>query len=101
MIIDAKYYEHVTQEYYGKPITHSPNIHQIFTYDKNKKAKFKDKDQFVSGMLLYIGTDENIQTDIYYMMSSNRITIKTLDLNQEFNLIKEQLDGIVSEYLLG
>ena len=52
-------------------------------------------------MLLYAGTDEYIQTDVSYMMSGNKITIKTLDLNQDFNLIKEQLDGIVNEYLLG
>lgn len=101
LIIDAKYYTQITQEYYGKPIAHSPNIYQIFTYVKNKEAELKDKDHVVSGMLLYAGTDENIQTDVSYMMSGNKITIKTLNLNQNFNLIKEDLDGIVSEYLLG
>lgn len=101
LIIDAKYYKDITQEYYGKPIAHSPNIYQIFTYVKNKEVELKDKDHVVSGMLLYAGTDEYIQTDVSYMMSGNKITIKTLDLNQDFNLIKEQLDGIVNEYLLG
>ena len=82
-------------------LAHSPNIYQIFTYVKNKEVELKDKDHVVSGMLLYAGTDEYIQTDVSYMMSGNKITIKTLDLNQDFNLIKEQLDGIVNEYLLG
>ena len=101
LIIDAKYYSNITQDHYGKPIAHSGNIYQIFTYVKNKEMELKDNDHVVSGMLLYAGTDENIQTDVSYMMSGNRITIKTLDLNQDFNLIKEQLDGIVNEYLLG
>ena len=101
LIIDAKYYSNITQDHYGKPIAHSGNIYQIFTYVKNKEMELKDNDHVVSGMLLYAGTDENIQTDVSYMMSGNRITIKTLDLNQDFTLIKEQLDGIVNEYLLG
>lgn len=101
LIIDAKYYSNITQDHYGKPIAHSGNIYQIFTYVKNKEMELKDNDHVVSGMLLYAGTDENIQKDVSYMMSGNRITIKTLDLNQDFNLIKEQLDGIVNEYLLG
>lgn len=31
-------------------------------------------------------------------MSGNQISVKTLDLGQEFPLIKEQLDRIVTEY---
>ena len=51
-------------------------------------------------MLLYARTNESIQPDSDYMMSGNKISVKTLDLNQEFSEIKEQLDDIVEYYLM-
>ena len=53
----------------------------------------------VSGMLLYAGTDEEILPDNTYKMSGNTISVGTLDLNQDFGLIKEQLDDIAGVYL--
>lgn len=53
----------------------------------------------VSGMLLYAKTDEEILPDNTYKMSGNTIGVGTLDLNQDFGLIKEQLDGIAWNYL--
>lgn len=58
------------------------------------------KDVKVSGMLLYVRTNEIIQPDSDYVMSGNKISVKTLDLNQEFNVIKDQLDLIVNRYLI-
>lgn len=84
LIIDAKYYTHTTQVQYDVHTLHSGNLYQIFTYVKNKDAEFGDKEHSVSGMLLYAATDEDIQPDSSYMMSGNRISVKTLDLNQPF-----------------
>ena len=56
------------------------------------------RDDTVAGMLLYARTDEEIVPDEDYQMSGNRISVKTLDLGQEFPVIKEQLDKIVTEY---
>lgn len=50
-------------------------------------------------MLLYARTTESIQPDNDYLMSGNKISVKTLDLNQDFAEIKNQLDDIVHEYL--
>ena len=72
-------------------------LYQIFTYVKNKEVEV---DNEVSGMLLYARTRDNIQPDHYYMMSGNKISVKTLDLNQDFEKIKKQLDSIVEDYLL-
>ena len=36
LIIDAKYYSHVTQQQYGTHTLHSNNLYQIFTYVKTK-----------------------------------------------------------------
>ena len=99
LIIDAKYYSHTMQTQYDTRTLHSANLYQIFTYVKNKDASFGDKPHEVAGMLLYARTDEAIQPDNTYMMSGNRISVKTLDLNQEFSKIAEQLDGIAEEYL--
>lgn len=45
-------------------------------------------------MLLYARTDEEVLPDNTYKMSGNTISVKTLDLNQDFELIKGQLDEI-------
>lgn len=94
LIIDAKYYAHTTQVQYDVNTLHSNNLYQIFTYVKNKAVKGGE----VAGMLLYAKTDEEIYPDNEYQMSGNRITVKTLDLNCEFNKIAEQLDSIANNF---
>ena len=96
LIIDAKYYQNITQNYYETRKLHSANMYQIFTYVKNKEASFRNSKipHEVSGMLLYAGTDEEIQPDSIYKMSGNNIYVKTLNLNQNFKDIASQLDEI-------
>ena len=95
LIIDAKYYSYSTQVQYGKHTLHSNNLYQIFTYVKNKDVGNTGN---VAGMLLYAKTDEEITPDMEVVMSGNRISAKTLDLNCQFEEISEQLDAIVKEY---
>ena len=97
LIVDAKYYAHATQSQYGVRSQHSGNLYQIFTYVKNKAA-MKENPQNVSGLLLYAGTDEDITPNQTYSMSGNRISVETLDLNQDFSGIKAHLDRIVMDY---
>lgn len=98
LIIDAKYYTHTTQVQYDVHTLHSGNLYQIFTYVKNKDAEFGNNPHTVSGMLLYAATDEDIQPNNSYQMSGNKISVQTLDLNQDFTEIATQLDAIVDEY---
>lgn len=98
LIIDAKYYTHTVQERYDAHIFHSGNLYQIFTYVKNKDFGFGQKPHTVAGMLLYAGTDGEIQPDNAYSMSGNKISVKTLDLNRNFLEIKAQLNAIVDEH---
>ncbi len=101
LIIDAKYYSHTTQMQYDVHTLHSGNLYQIFTYVKNKEAELSGTDHTepkVSGMLLYAKTDEQVQPDHTYHMSGNKISVRTLDLNQGFSEIARQLDGIVQEH---
>ena len=98
LIIDAKYYERTLQTNFNVQTLHSGNMYQIFTYVKNKDAELKGTGHQVSGMLLYAKTDEKLVPDNVYQMSGNQISVRTLDLNQEFSRIREQLNGIVEKY---
>lgn len=98
LIIDAKFWAHSIQTQYDRHTVHSGNLYQIFTYVKNKTASIDDKSCEVAGMLLYARTDEMIQPDAEYHMSGNKISVKTLDLNCEFQVIANQLNAIAEEY---
>ena len=102
LTIDAKYYTHsLAENRFDKYTIHSGNLYQIFTYVKNLDTELKDHDHTVSGMLLYAKTDEELYPDNVYQMSGNEISVRTLDLNQDFSKIRAQLDGIVDEYFGG
>lgn len=95
LIIDAKYYGHTTQKQYDVHTLHSNNLYQIFTYVKNKAVAGGE----VSGMLLYAKTDEAVLLNNSYMMSGNKISVKTLDLDCEFSEIAAQLNAIADDFM--
>lgn len=95
LIIDAKYYSRTTQVQFGKHSLHSANVFQIFTYVKNEDVGNTGN---VAGMLLYAKTDEEIVPDEDVVISGNKISAKTLDLNCDFETIKSQLIKLASDY---
>lgn len=98
LIIDTKYYGKTLQSnsLYNIRTVHSRNLYQIFAYVKNKDI---NRSGSVSGLLLYAKTDEEITPNNTYSMSGNKISVKTLDLDKNFEEIKCRLDEIVSEWL--
>jgi 5-methylcytosine-specific restriction enzyme subunit McrC len=98
LIIDTKYYEHTMQvnTQFDSTTIHSNNLYQIFTYVKNRDTAHSGH---VSGVLLYAKTDEEIAPDNTFMMSGNRISVKTLDLNAKFTNIEGQLETIIDQWL--
>lgn len=98
LIIDAKYYSHMTQQQYRTNTLHSNNLYQIFTYVKNKEFELRKLEHTVSGMLLYAQTDENVIPNNTYQMSGNQISVRTLNLNQDFSGISEDLDSIIKKH---
>jgi 5-methylcytosine-specific restriction enzyme subunit McrC len=46
-------------------------------------------------LLLYAQTEKDIAVDQKYILSGNKIYIKTINLNTDFEEIKRQLDIIV------
>ena len=95
LIIDAKYYGQTLIKQYDKVSLRSNNLYQIFTYVKNYD---KEDSGNVAGMLLYAKTDEEITPDCMFNIGGNQIGAKTLDLNQEFSVIADQLDKLAWEY---
>lgn len=95
LIIDAKYYSKTSTKNFDKRSLISANIYQIFTYVKNKALE--DKNKKVSGLVLYAKTNEKISPDNEYLMSGNKISFKSLDLNQKFPKIRYDLDKIIQE----
>lgn len=95
LIIDTKYYTKTLQTNFDHKTIHSNNLYQIFTYVKNQDVSNRGN---VSGILLYAKTQEETHPFLDAKFGNNRIMVKTLDLNQEFEIIREQLDQIKFEF---
>ena len=67
----------------------------MFAYVKNKAMS----GGAVSGLILYAKTDETVQPDSTYLMSGNRISVKTLDLDCDFSNVAAQLNKIADDFL--
>ncbi len=95
LIIDTKYYGKTMQSKFNKLSFHSQNMYQIFSYVKNQDAAGTGN---VAGVLLYAKTQEAVTPDSSFVIGGNPISVKTLDLNQEFSFIAAQLDKIAEDY---
>lgn len=99
LIVDAKYYSESTQEQFGVRKNRSDNLYQMFTYVKNKEIELSKQQHQVSGLLLYAKTAEEVQPNQTYRMSGNTIGVRTLNLDCDFEKIREQLIAYAHEYL--
>jgi 5-methylcytosine-specific restriction enzyme subunit McrC len=90
LIIDTKFYsENMTKRFEsGAAKQKSANLYQIFTYVNNWQTK---ADERVSGMLLYAKTLSDEQPNHLYKINGNQISVITIDLNQDFTAIRNDL----------
>jgi len=97
LIIDTKYYNHIFQKnYLNSNITiRSGHLYQIYAYVKNKDINHTGN---VSGVLLYAKTDEEIIPNTY-LIDGNKISIRILDLDKDFSVIRKQLDNIIEDWI--
>ncbi len=94
LILDTKYYRNNLLEHYGKSIINSPNFYQLHTYVMNEDVGHTGN---VDGMLLYAQTTADIQpNENFTTREGNILMVRTLDLNQDFESIKEQLDKLLT-----
>lgn len=89
IIIDTKYYKNTLQKNrnYSEKI-HSANIYQLHSYLSNSEAKDK-YEHTVEGILLYPTVDKAL--DLNYIIRGHKIRIVTLNLNQEWKSLKNDL----------
>lgn len=93
LIIDTKYYYRSLAVNYDKEKIHSANLYQIYSYVMNHDVRHEGK---TDGMLLYAKTEDEIQPDGEApFRDGNIIYFRTLDLNQDFENIKSQLESFV------
>ena len=93
IIIDTKYYKETLQSYYDSEKIHSTNLYQLFAYLKN----VENKDVLSSncqGVLLYPTIDNDIKLD--YKHGNHKVSVRTIDLNQDWKKIHNQLLEIVA-----
>ena len=97
LIVDAKFYsENMSKRFEGgKAKQKSNNLYQIFTYVNNWKSA---PDEQVGGMLLYAKTTSEEQPNHHYQINGNKFSIVILDLNQDFENIREQLILYAEEF---
>jgi len=92
LIIDTKFYSKTFQSnrFSDNQTVISGNLYQIFAYVKNETAWTLGKE--VSGMLLYPQVEASLKKS--YNLDGNNIFVQTVDLNQEFDVIKQELLNI-------
>lgn len=90
LIIDTKYYEeNMSRSFKGSKKKHkSGNLYQIFSYINNWKSESNEE---IGAILLYAKTKSNIQPNHHYNIGGNKISVLSLDLDQDFSLIKNDL----------
>jgi 5-methylcytosine-specific restriction enzyme subunit McrC len=87
IIMDAKYYKDALLEHYGTKRAHSGNLYQLLAYLRAEAASVKDVKP--EGILIYpVGDSEVDQT---YVIDGYRVRLYTLNLNQNWQKIEEDL----------
>jgi len=99
LIVDAKFYsENMVARFAGGAAKHkSANLYQIFTYINNWK---KELDETVAGMLLYAKTTALNQPNHTYHIQGNPVFVVSLDLQQHFSGIKEDLLAYADQFFV-
>lgn len=93
IIIDTKYYAECLNENYDKEKIISTNLYQLYAYVKN--AEVQGGAALISeGLLLYPTVTKEL--NITNIIDNHKIIIKTINLNQSWKLIKDDLLRIVN-----
>ena len=91
IVMDAKFYKNIFQEYFGKTSFHSHNMYQLFTY-----LMHQPKELNLRGILIYpfngVEVDETFRWD-------ERVTMEviTLNLDDSWKKIYRRLISVLDE----
>lgn len=92
IIVDAKFYKEALKANWGKEKINSSNLYQLFSYLINQRSQ-DTKTQYAAGILLY-PTVQN-ENNLDYKFENHKISIKTVNLDQNWKHISERLLSIV------
>lgn len=93
IIIDAKFYKEALKANWGKEKINSSNLYQLFSYLINQRSQ-DSKTQNAIGILLYPTVQNEYELD--YKFENHKISIKTVNLDQNWKNINVRLLSIVS-----
>ena len=88
IVIDTKFYRKTLQQYHGKDTIHSGHLYQISAYLNNLEGSNEEEVSF-EGIILYPTVATEL--DLKYDFQGKKITVSTLNLNQDWNLIHDDL----------
>jgi 5-methylcytosine-specific restriction enzyme subunit McrC len=91
IIIDAKFYQNTLISRYDNEKIRSGHLYQIHAYVTN--CKNEDPSYELEGLLLYPTTNNDV--DAGYDVQGNQIWVKTVNLNQDWQGIRERLLGLL------
>lgn len=92
IIIDTKYYKEALQQRFDSQTVRSGHLFQLFSYLKNAVATGRSTSA-VEGLLLYPSAKEKIHGE--YHLHGHRVQIATIDLDQSWSGIENDLLEIV------
>jgi 5-methylcytosine-specific restriction enzyme subunit McrC len=93
IIIDAKFYRETLQRHFGKATVHSAHLYQLFAYLVNLAAR-GGLNARAEGMLLYPVVGRRL--DASYVIQGHPIRLCTIDLNQPWPAIRDDLLGLLA-----
>ena len=93
LIVDAKCYGKILSTHYESQILLPANCNQILSYVLHRAHEDR---RAVAGMLLYAGTSGDGAIDVCWNDLGHDFYCRTLDLNCDFEQIREQLEAVAS-----
>ncbi len=94
IVIDTKFYKETLQKGYRGTTkkVRSSHLYQLYSYLRNMESR-TGPDATAEGMLLYPTVDEEV--DLAYDVQGHRIYVKTINLAQDWQGIREDLLGLI------
>ena len=94
IIIDTKFYkEALKKNQWGKRIINQNHLYQLTAYMNNTKVI---EGQSLEGILLYPTVDDDFDHQYSRRKDGKKISIKSIDLNQDFEKIKSSLMKVIA-----
>ncbi|MCA0984309.1 hypothetical protein LCL89_09650 [Halobacillus yeomjeoni] len=87
IVMDAKFYKHVFQNYHGNDSFHSHNMYQLFTY-----LMHQDQEVSVRGILVYPYNGKHVD-EVFEWSERVSMEVNTLDLSASWHDIYTRLIG--------